>query len=257
MIPFEQDNLQAYSLLLRIEIVLRECLKESMEGEFGAKWQKRIPGDLLKKVRMSQSEENKPQFDFLRLGPLYYLTFGELLQLLQQELGRSVTRRLGGESLVRQLENLFSPRNAICHSRSVSRVGLKAVEALYGQLESALTPEVMSRLLANPDAGLRQVDAARGLARTFEQALYVVAELPLALPIPDDYERVTAQFWWGEDTLAGFHCACVEACVALIVEYNSLPVGVAAVLPRQRLVETSNFEVHLREALSELRKVAQ
>ena len=87
MIPFENDNLRAYTLLLRIEIVLRECLKASLEAEFGVNWRNRLPGELLKKIKESQAEENRPQFDFVRLGPLYYLTFGEILTLLQQKSG--------------------------------------------------------------------------------------------------------------------------------------------------------------------------
>ena len=53
MIPFEKDNLTAYALLLRIEIVLRECLRRALEAEHGVQWQKKIHGDLLKKIRKS------------------------------------------------------------------------------------------------------------------------------------------------------------------------------------------------------------
>ena len=53
MIPFESDNLKAYSLLLRIEIALRELLRISMESEFGVQWRKRLPGELLKKIKES------------------------------------------------------------------------------------------------------------------------------------------------------------------------------------------------------------
>ncbi len=35
MIPFENDDLRAYALLLRIEIVLRECLRRALEAEHG------------------------------------------------------------------------------------------------------------------------------------------------------------------------------------------------------------------------------
>jgi len=74
MIPFENDNLKAYTLLLRIEVVLRECLKQALEAEHGLSWQKKLNGELLKTIRKAQSDEYKPQFDFVRLGPLYYLT---------------------------------------------------------------------------------------------------------------------------------------------------------------------------------------
>ena len=68
MIPFEQENLRAYTLLLRIEIVLRECLRESLKSEFGVDWQKKLPGELHKIVKQKQAEENKPQFNFIRLA---------------------------------------------------------------------------------------------------------------------------------------------------------------------------------------------
>jgi len=119
MIPFEAENLRAYSLLLRIEIALRELLRSSYESEFGSQWRKRLPGDLLKKINGSQTEENRPQFNFIRLGPLYYLSFGELLPLLQQKSGQAAAKKLGGDCILKQLENLFVPRNAVCHSRPV------------------------------------------------------------------------------------------------------------------------------------------
>jgi hypothetical protein len=97
MISFENENLEAYRLLLRIEIALRECLRISMESEFGAHWQKNLPGELLKKVKESQAKENRPQFNFIRLGPLYYLTFGELLTLLHQKAGNPVAKKFGGD----------------------------------------------------------------------------------------------------------------------------------------------------------------
>jgi len=88
MNPWEEENLRAYKLLLRIEVVLRECLRISLQSEFGVQWQKKIPGEVLKKVKEAQSEENQPQFNFRRLGPLYYLSLGELLPILQQKPGR-------------------------------------------------------------------------------------------------------------------------------------------------------------------------
>ena len=148
MIPFEDDNLRAYTLLLRIEIVLRECLRTSLESKFGVHWRKRLPGELLKKIKELQAEESRPQFNFVRLGPLYYLTFGELLTLLQQKSGRSVAKKLGGDCVLKQLENIFVPRNAVCHSRPVSSVGLKTIETLYAEMETALTAEGLARLMA-------------------------------------------------------------------------------------------------------------
>lgn len=148
MIPFEHDNLKAYTLLLRIEIALRELLRIAFESEFDVQWRKRLPGDLLKKIKESQSEENRPQFGYAKLGPLYYLTFGELLMLLQQKPASGVASKLGGDCILKQLENVFIPRNAVCHSRPVSVVGLKTIETLYAQMEAALTKEGLSHLIS-------------------------------------------------------------------------------------------------------------
>jgi hypothetical protein len=100
-----------------------------------------LPGELLKKIKESLTEENRPQFGYVRLGSLDYFTFGELLTLLQQESGRPVAEKVGGACVLKQLENVFVPRNAICHSRPVSSVGLKTIEALYAEMETALAAD--------------------------------------------------------------------------------------------------------------------
>jgi len=161
MIPFENDNLKAYSLLLRIEIVLRELLRDSYELEFGKQWRKRLPEAILKKIKESQAEENRPQFGYVRLGPLYYLSFGELMTLLQQKASRAVAERLGGSCVLKQLENIFVPRNAVCHSRPVSSVGLKTIETLYAEIEAALTTDGLRQIVSNPDAGISQKEASK------------------------------------------------------------------------------------------------
>lgn len=257
MIPFENDNLKAYTLLLRIEIVLRESLRKSLEAEHGAQWQKKLHGELLKKIRKSQADETKPQFDFIRLGPLYYLTFGELLSQLQQHPCRSVAERLGGDCFLKQLENVFTPRNALCHSRPVSSVGLKTIETLYAQMETALTPGGLAQLIAKPDTGLTQDQAAGELVASLKIVIEKLDSLPSSLAIPEAYRTATAQFWWADDTLAGFNLAVVEACFECIKEYNSLPAGVGCAGTRQRYCEQHGMKQRVEDAIAELRKVTQ
>jgi len=255
MIPFESDNLKAYTLLQRIEIALRECLRIALESEFGVEWRKRLPGELLKKIKESQTEENRPQFNFVRLGPLYYLTFPELLPLLQQKSGRSVTDKFGGDCFLKQFENTFTPRNAVCHSRPVSSVGLRVIEALYFQMETALTNEEMARLLAKPDTGISQPEAAQLLNASLEQVLRDLQGLPQALPIPESYQVATNQFWWADDALSGFKRSTVEAAFSLFVEYNALPRGVGSAGARQRFCEHRDLRHHIQAAVAELEKV--
>jgi hypothetical protein len=255
MIPFEQENLKAYAILLRIEIVLRECLRESLESEFGAQWQKKLPGELLTKIKKSQTEENKPQYDFIRLGPLYYLTFGELLTLLQQKTGRPVAEKLGGDCILKQLENLFAPRNAICHSRPVSSVGLKTIETLYAQIETALTVEKMANFMAKPDTGMRQDEAAKTLKPFLQQVVCDLTSFPPAFTVPESYQATTIQFWWADDSLAGFNRIHVETAIALVNEYSKLPKGIGAVWNRQKFCEDRNMKKQIQEAIIELEKV--
>lgn len=255
MIPFESDNLKAYVLLLRIEVALRELLRLSLESEFGPQWRKRLPGELLKKIKESQTVENRPQFGYLRLGPLYYLSFGELLTLLQQKSGRPVAEKVGGDCVLKQLENIFVPRNAICHSRPVSSVGLKAIETLYAEMETALTADGLAQLVSKPDAGMAQDQAANGMITALKDTLGNLPNLPSSLPIPDIFQTATTQFWWGDDCLAGFNSSIVEAAFALIREYNSIPAGIGCAGVRQRFSEHSELEKHLLGAITELEKV--
>jgi hypothetical protein len=136
VISFEEANLKACQLLLRIEVALRESLRMSLTKQFGPKWRTRLPGDLLTKIREAQKEEKKPQFGYVCLGPLYYLTLGELVPILRQQAGKSTAASFGGNSFIEQVENILGPRNAICHAQEIPLAGLKAIEALYQQMET-------------------------------------------------------------------------------------------------------------------------
>ncbi len=252
MVPFEDDNTKAYVYLLRIEIALRELLRASLESEFGQSWRKRLPGELLKKIKSSQSEEHRPQFDFVRLGPLYYLTFGELLILLKQKSGQSVAQRLGGDGILKQLECVFSPRNAICHSRPVSSVGLQAISLLYVEIETALSKEVLVQLVSQPDTGLTQVDVAKGLVPALKNFMADLPNLPSTLPVPEAFVTAKNQFWWADDELAGFDRSRVEAVIGLVRDYNNLPVGVGSAGTRLTFCERNALKERIKDAIAEL-----
>jgi hypothetical protein len=240
---------------MRIEIVLRESLKAALESEFGVQWQKRLPGSLLKKIKESQAEENRPQFNFIRLGPLYYLTFAELLPLLQQKAGRSVIEKLGGDCFSKQFENLFTPRNAICHSRPVSTVGLMAIEALYHQMKTALSEQDFDHLLSKLDIGLAQDEAAKKLIPAFKNVIENLPNLPISFEIPEEFQIATDQFWWADDSLAGFNRSIVELATALVREYNALPAGVGCAGIRQTFSEQRHIKASVQHAITELEKV--
>ncbi|GMW03829.1 MAG: hypothetical protein AMXMBFR84_49630 [Candidatus Hydrogenedentota bacterium] len=255
MVSFEHENEQAYRLLLRIEIAMRECLKIAFESKYGVGWRKNLPGELLKKVKDSQREEARPQFNFLRLGPLYYLTFGELLTLLRQKPAQELIQKLGGEAFLKQLENILPPRNAVGHSRPVGSVGLKTIETLYAQLETALCASELTRLLARPDTGITQHEVADGLIQAFEVIVCLLPGIPDFVEIPDIYETAVIQYWWANDVLAGFERNTVDRAVSLLKIYNALPTGVGSAGRRLHFCEDNSLAERVQQAVIELRKV--
>jgi hypothetical protein len=255
MIPFESENVRAYTLLLRIEIALRQSIREAFENAYGANWQKRLQGDLLKKIREAQREETRPQYDFARLGPLYYLTFGELLTQLRQKPCNVVTDKLGGEKFLAQLENLFVPRNAVSHSRPVSSVGAQVIESLYAQIEAALTNEGLARLTSRPDVGLEQAEAAKVLSLSLHLASNQLSNLPAKIEIPPLLQAAKTQFWWDDEALAGFSTSLVETAFDLIDQYNNLPEGVGSAGIRLSFCEKNALKERIDNACAALGKV--
>ena len=252
MISFEDDNSKAYVLLLRIEIALRELLRNSMKSELGVTWSKRLPGDMLKKIKESQTEENRRKFGYVRLGPLYYLTFGELLTLLKQKPGHPVAEKLGGKHVLAQLEDIFVARNAVCHSRPVSSPDLQQIETLLGNIETALGAAEFARLIAKPDVGLTQDQAANGLILALKEVLHALPELPPSFAIPDVIQDATNQFWWADDLLAGFNRSIIETAILVIREYNALPAGVGSAGARQGFIDQRMVSTRVLLAIGEL-----
>jgi hypothetical protein len=253
--PFQKDNQEAYGLLLAIEVVVRELLRLEYEQKLGPKWQRQLPPDLLKNIKASQAEESRPQFNYVRLGPLYYLSFGDLLKLLQQKHAQGVCRQLGGDVFLKQLENLFTPRNAVCHSRPVGSVGLKVIQTLHAQLAAALTSARFDSLLANPDVGLTQRDFAADTLPLLRNALSTAASLPRCLPSLEIVDKALLQFWWVDDALAGFNRLAIEEAAQKMSDYNKLPPGVGAAGERQRYLDRSDFQQTVATAIAELEKI--
>ncbi len=253
-LSFEIDNVAAYRLLLRIEVALREVVRASMQAQFGSAWRKRIPGDLLKVIReQERDEEARRQFDFAHLGPLYYLTFGQLTQLIRQGPGKDAVARLGGESFVAQVENILSPRNAIGHSRGVSAVGLQCIRAVYHQIETALGQDGFRSLLSNPDVGLRAEEALGPLLEWLEECQTTMMELNWPCPSSNVLEVARDQYWWAVADLAPFDCGKLERALALTRAYNELPQGLGAKALRQQFIEERSAHPLFTDAISCLR----
>jgi hypothetical protein len=122
-------------------------------------------------------------------------------------------------------------------------------------METALTADGLARLIATPDTGLAQDEAAKGIIPALTEMLRVIPDLPPAFPIPEAFQSATAQFWWAEDSLAGFNRSSVEAAFALIREYNALSAGVGSAGNRQRFSEERDLKKRIQAAITELEKV--
>jgi hypothetical protein len=132
---------------------------------------------------------------------------------------------------------------------------LKTIETLYAEMETALTADGLTRLTAKPDAGLGQDQAASELIASLEAVIGKLHTLPSSFAIPEIYKTATAQFWWAEDTLAGFNRSVVEASFDRIKEYNALPAGVGCAGTRQRYCEQNQVKQEAQNAIAELKKV--
>jgi len=246
MIPFEDDNLKAYRLLLRIEVALRESLRIHMESQFGPSWRKKIPGEYLNKIKESQREEARPNFDYVRLGPLYYLTYGDLLSVIKQKVGEGLRENLGGELVMKQLETLCGPRNALSHARGVSSTGLRIVESVHLQLENAFTSERLAEMLQQPDVGVPRNEAIRLLLQDLGEVSPLLCQFPDELPIPSIYETAELQYWWTNDELAGFDRSLISNTVESFRKYNSIPRALGSVNTRRLFL----IQAKMRDAIS-------
>jgi len=256
MISFQEDNIRAYGRLLWIEVAVRECIRHAMEQTYGDAWKKKIPGDLLKKIRESEREENRPHFNFIHLGPLYYLSLGELVPILRQKVASNITKIFGGEWIINDIEKILGPRNAICHARPVPAVGLTAIESLYQQVKTALESQGMIDIVATSDTGIFPEDSAKLLIPWIDELKKIMPILHAPIAIPDAYKDATLQYWWGNQDLAGFDCSTIDFLANLLGDYNSLPLGVGSAAKRQRFCEDRQPLQAIDNALSQLRRVS-
>ena len=237
MIPFEHDNLRAYQLFLRLEVALREITREVYQSSYGNGWQRKIPGALLKRVRESQSvEKAKKNFGLRRLGPLYYLTFGELLDILQQSPSKEHLATTVDSSFVNQLRNLTTPRNAICHSRPISPSSLATLEAVYDQLVTAYSQDTIEMFVKSPEVGVDPEEALPQLYKSICDAQVDIKNLTHPIDIPSVYEVARHQYWWGASDFAGFETSDIDSVMSLFIKYNSLPTGVGSAGIRNEFV---------------------
>jgi hypothetical protein len=52
---FEDENRNAYVLMLRIEVALREAIRLALSNEFGSQWHKRLGGEAVGSQRIART----------------------------------------------------------------------------------------------------------------------------------------------------------------------------------------------------------
>ncbi|WP_447599971.1 hypothetical protein [Nitrospira sp. Nam80] len=225
-----------------------------MEKAHGTVWRRRIPGQLLTQIREAQKDENRPHYNYVCLGPLYYLSLGELIEIIKQRVGTEVVNTFGGEWIIKDIEGILGIRNAVCHSRPIPKNGLPALETLRLKMETALEANGLNHLFNNLDTGMFPEMAPRVLATWLETARETASKLEAPISPSEEYETATKQYWWGVETLAGFDCRKVETAAMMIMKYNSLRSGVGSAAIRQRFIENNNVILLLDEAVIELKR---
>lgn len=256
LISFEEENVQAFKLLLRIEVATRECIRYGMEKSYGPSWRRHIPGEVLKKIRDSELTENRPNFNYVRLGPLYYLTLGELIPILRQKISSNVVEIFGGDWFISEFESILGLRNALCHARPVPSPGLKVLDSLYQRMKTALESNSLIEIVSNPDVGMFPEDAAELMAPWIENLNNLVSTLRSPIAVHEAYEAATRQYWWGMPELAGFDCSAVDRVVRFLNDYNSLATGVGSAAVRQRFCDDKKPAHMIDTAFRELKRIS-
>jgi hypothetical protein len=234
---FEQRNVEAYSLLLRVEVVLRELVREHRFEVHGEAWHKQLPGEFLKLIRDAQREENRPHYGFECLGPLYYLTFGQLATVLSQAYSKPLIDKLGGQPFLKSLEAISPFRNAVCHSRPIPAIGLQQISLMHSQLTQALSADRFNRYLQNPDVGVHPEDARRDLILAISKMKQDLIDLPERLDVGPVTQMALRQYWWRPD-LAGFDIDAIERLMPYVDHYNQLARGIGASNLRHQFVRS-------------------
>ena len=249
-IPFTQRNAEGYRYLLYVEVALRELARHELREYYGERWQKHIPGQYLQKIRKDQKDEvTQASLGFRTLGPLYYLTFGELVELsLQKPIVERLKKVLGqqGPELLRAS---VPARNAIAHCRDLTENALATVRALKMRLTTGLEAHDLVRLLHEPDIGIYPEEASKRLAGWLREVQRALRELQSLSADQDDYQEATRQYWWSSSDLAGFDVKRVDGLAAKIREYSCLQHGLGAAAPRQRFISESQILAELETAI--------
>ena len=250
-ISFVDRNTEGYRCLVYVEVSLRELARYALRQHYGEKWQRRIPGRYLQKIRNDQKDDaTQASLGFRALGPLYYLTFGELVELSSQKPVVALVKDVLGEQGPQLLQASVPARNAIAHSRDLTENALATIRALKMRMVTGLAEKGLARLPREPDIGLYPEKARKRLADWFKRVRSSLSALQSLPREQEDYDEASRQYWWSSSDLAGFDVARVERLAAKIRDYARLPGGVGAVATRQRYISESGILSDLEAAVA-------
>ena len=249
-IPYADRNAEGYQCLLYVEVALRELTRRELRNHHGEDWQKRIPGRYLKKIRQDQKNEvMRASVGFRKLGPLYFLTFGELVELSVQRPVVDLLKKVLGQQGPELLQESVPSRNAIAHCRDLTENALATVRTLKMHMATGLAANDLVGLLQEPDIGIYPEDACVRLTTWFRRIQEALNELK-ALPMDSEhYDQARRQYWWSSSDLAGFDVERVNRLAAEIDEYSHLPTGLGAAASRQRFLSESQILTELEACI--------
>ena len=249
-IPFAERNAEGYQYLLYVEVALRELMRHALRSQHGDKWQKHIPGHYLQKIRKDQQDEAmQASFGFRKLGPLYYLTFGQLVAMSIQKPVVDRLKKVLGPQGPQLLQESIPSRNAIAHCRDLTANALATLRTLQMHMATGLAANELVPLLHEPDIGVAPEETRERLADWFRRVQGALSQSRSLPDDPHDYQVATLQYWWSSSDLAGFDVERVNTLAATIRQYSHLPGGVGAAAARQRFISESGILTDLKTTL--------
>ena len=204
--------------------------------------------------RPERDEVIRASLGFRALGPLYYLTFGELVDMSSQRPIVDLLKKVLGPQAPELLRESVPSRNAIAHCRDLTENALATIRTLKMRMEVGFAAHGLTGLLQEPDIGLYPEQACRRLADWLKRVQSALGKLQ---PLPaeqEDYHEATRQYWWSSSELAGFDVQRVDSLAAKLREYSHLRRGVGAAATRQRLISDSGMLPELQATILMLKE---
>jgi hypothetical protein len=221
-----QSNVDAYESLFVLETVLREFIIDILEKIGGPKWfNKRLPGDLLKKYRDSVKEARRVRWvNLVPHHPIYYLDFPDLRKIID----RSDNWKDAFESTVGRkdlflamLEELDPIRNAVAHNRVSPPSAVALLRVTLDKVRQYLGADRFERLA---ERSTRASSIQSVLASLVEEgndclirclAFQNISERSIWSGVKDQ--------WWFDESYLGINLDVVVRYFDLLDDYSSIP----------------------------------